>query len=182
VAEPDVDYEELPRLKTVHRLATAAWVGPFLCAIVLFAWAGLRTPPAWSHQSFIGAGAIAVVGGFFLLVLCVPYAILAALVRAERRWAVIGLATVAGLQWVVQFFVFLYQALVAYRLREHGISSNGPLIWLLLNGAYTTLLLLTAYLGTKLAVDMGASRSRPGGFAVVMTSQRDGASPAKRAA
>jgi hypothetical protein len=184
VASADLDFDGLglPRLRTVHRLATAAWLGPFLCALGLFAWEALRTPPAWSHQSFIGDGAVAVLGGFALLVLCVPYAILAALVRAERRWAVIALATVAGLQWVAQFFVFLHQALVAYRLQEHGLSSGRTLTWLLLNGTYTTVLFLTAYLGTKLAVEMGASRSRPGGFTVVMTSASEGASPTKRAA
>jgi hypothetical protein len=47
---------------------------------------------------------------------CVPYAILAALVRAERRWAVIALEILAALQGAAQLYpvialaIFVYQA------------------------------------------------------------------------
>ena len=181
----DESFEEPPWLKPVHRLATLLWAGPLLTAIALFIWAAARTPRRIPHSIVgDGDGFFAVVVGILLVVACVPYAILAALVRAERRWAVVTLGTVAGLHGGVHVYFLLAAAAALYRAHSEGVAVAPQVTWLAVAVGYTVGLFGAAYSCKKLSRDMfRARRQAPGGFPIVMRprQERNGPVP-KRAA
>lgn len=181
----DESFEEPPWLKPVHRLATLLWAGPLLTAIGLFTWAAVRTPRRIPHSIFGDGDAVfAVIAGTLLLVACVPYAILAGLVRAERRWAVVTLGTVAGLHGGVHVYFLLAAAAAMYRASSEGVAVAPQVKWLAVTLGYTIGLFSAAYSCKKLSREMVRPRRQaPGGFPVVMRPRPEGTGPAaKRAA
>lgn len=171
------------RLRLVHRLALVSWILPLVVAVGLFTWAAVRTPRPTRPADFGDLdGVVAFLAGVALLIVCVPYAIVAAFVRTGRRWAVIALASVSGIQGLGQLLPVVDWARQTYLTMPRGGPGRSEVMWLLLAAGYTVGLIVTAYLGTRLAIEMSAPKHRPGGFAVVPVTDTEIASPTKRAA
>jgi hypothetical protein len=178
-------FEEPRRLRSLHRLATLLWAGPLLTAIGLFVWVAVRTPPPRATLNIIGDtdGILAILTGILLLVVCVPYAILAALVRAERRWAVIALEVLAALQGAAQLYPVIALAIFVYQAGPDRLPVEPQTACLEVMGGYTLGLFATARHAGKLANEMRGPRRQPGGFPVVpLPRDPHGGAPTKRAA
>ena len=171
------------RLRLVHGLALSSWVLPLVVAVGLFTWAALRTPRPTRPADFGDLdGVVAFLAGVALLIVCVPYAIVAAFVRTGRRWAVIALASISGIQGLGQLLPVVDWVRQSYLTMLRGGAGGSEVLWLLLATGYTVGLIMTAYLGTRLAIEMSAPKHRPGGFAVVPVTVAEFASSTKRAA
>ena len=128
----------LPTLPAVHRLATVAWLLPFLVAVWLVAW-GCFDPDGPPRRRTLLAGAdgiLAVMAGGALLAGCIPYLILSSCVRARQRWAPIALAAVAGLHGAVQLYPVVQLGRFIYGGVLHGEpAAPRDLFWFLLTAA-----------------------------------------------